>query len=78
MVKLTEHESLSRETVRHILIRLGLHKPKRRRQKRVFQPRIRRPRYGELVQIDGSPHDWFEGRAPRCTRAGPTRMRPHG
>ena len=22
---------------------------------------------GELVQIDGSPHDWFEGRAPRCT-----------
>ena len=25
------------------------------------------PRSGELIQIDGSPHDWFEGRAPRCT-----------
>ncbi len=25
------------------------------------------PRFGELIQIDGSPHDWFEGRGPRCT-----------
>jgi hypothetical protein len=33
----------------------------------VFQLRERRPRFGELIQIDGSPHDWFEGRAPRCT-----------
>ena len=30
-------------------------------------PWARRPRLGELVQIDGSPHDGFEGRAPRCT-----------
>lgn len=30
-------------------------------------PRERRPRLGELVQIDGSPLDWFEGRGPRCT-----------
>ena len=30
-------------------------------------PRPRRPRLGELVQIDGSPHDWLEGRGPRCT-----------
>ncbi len=29
--------------------------------------RERRPRFGELIQIDGSPHDWFEGRGPRCT-----------
>ena len=29
--------------------------------------RQRRPRFGELIQIDGSPHDWFEGRGPRCT-----------
>ena len=58
---------VSRETVRHIQIHLGLHKPKRRRQKRVFQSRTRRPRFGELVQIDGSPHDWLEGRGPRCT-----------
>jgi hypothetical protein len=29
--------------------------------------RERRPRFGELVQIDGSPHDWFEGRTPICS-----------
>lgn len=28
---------------------------------------MRRPSYGELIQIDGSPHDWFENRGPRCT-----------
>jgi hypothetical protein len=33
----------------------------------VFQLRDRRPRFGELIQIDGSPHHWFEGRGPRCT-----------
>ena len=34
---------------------------------RAFNLRERRPRFGELIQIDGSPHDWFEGRGPRCT-----------
>ena len=29
--------------------------------------RERRACFGELVQIDGSDHDWFEGRGPRCT-----------
>jgi len=29
--------------------------------------RPHRPCRGELVQIDGSPHDWFEKRVPRCT-----------
>lgn len=28
--------------------------------------RARRPCYGELVQMDGSDHDWFEGRGARC------------
>ena len=67
--KLAEREGIvvSRETVRQVQTRLGLHKPKRRRARRVFQLRERRPRFGELVQIDGSPHDWFEGRGPRCT-----------
>jgi transposase len=67
--KLAEREGIvvSRETVRQIQVRLGLHKPKRRRQQRVFQSRPRRPRFGELVQIDGSPHDWLEERGPRCT-----------
>jgi transposase len=59
--------TVSAETVRQMQISLGEWKPKRRRAKRVFQLRERRPRFGELIQIDGSPHDWFEGRGPRCT-----------
>lgn len=67
--KLAERHALtvSRETVRQAQVKLGLHKPKARRAKRAFQSRERRPRFGELIQIDGSPHDWFEGRGPRCT-----------
>ena len=65
--KLTERDGIvvSREMVRRIQTRLKLHRPKKRGEKRVFQLRDRRPRFGELVQIDGSPHDWFEGRGPR-------------
>jgi hypothetical protein len=29
--------------------------------------RERRGQWGELIQIDGSPHDWFEGRSENCT-----------
>lgn len=67
--KLAERDGIvvSRETVRRIQTRLKLHRPKRRGAKRVFRLRDRRARFGELVQIDGSPHDWFEGRGPRCT-----------
>jgi transposase len=67
--KLLELEgvAVSRETIRQMQVGLGLWKPKSRRVRRVFQVRDRRPRFGELIQIDGSPHDWFEGRAPRCT-----------
>lgn len=59
--------AVSAETLRHMQIGLGLWRPKRRRAKRVFQLRERRARFGELIQIDGSVHDWFEGRGPRCT-----------
>jgi transposase len=67
--KLAERDGIvvSRETVRRIQTELALHRPKKRRAKRVFQLRERRARFGELIQIDGSPHDWFEGRGPRCT-----------
>jgi hypothetical protein len=57
---------LSVETLRQWLIQAGRWKAKSKR-KNVHRPRDRRPRFGELVQIDGSPHDWFEGRGPRCT-----------
>lgn len=67
--KLQEHEgiSVSAETVRQIQIRLRLWQPEPRRKKRVFQVRERRSRFGELIQIDGSVHDWLEGRGPRMT-----------
>jgi len=67
--KMAENDNLvvSRETVRKIQIECGLARAKRRKSGRVHQPRERRPRFGELIQIDGSPHDWFEGRGPKCT-----------
>jgi hypothetical protein len=37
------------------------------RARDIHQPRYRRDCYGELVQIDGCDHDWFERRGPRCT-----------
>ena len=58
---------ISRESLRQLMIGAGLWRGKRRKQKRVFQMRDRRSRFGELVQIDGSPHDWFEGRSAPCT-----------
>lgn len=54
------------ETLRQWMIADGLWQPKRRRQARIHQRRPRRPCYGELIQIDGSPHDWFEGRGEPC------------
>ena len=66
--KLLEHEGIavSKEAVRQVQIRLGLWRPKRRRDKRVFQVRERRARFGELIQIDGSHHAWLEERGPKC------------
>lgn len=49
-------------------IELSLWRPKRRKAVRAIQLRERRSRFGELLQIDGSRHDWFEGRGARCTR----------
>jgi transposase len=67
--KLTEVHGLqlSRESVRQIMIAERIWKPKRAKQPPTHQMRERRACFGELVQIDGSDHDWFEGRAPRCT-----------
>ena len=66
--KLTEIHNLklSVESVRKLMIQEGLWKSKRRRELVVHQQRNRRSCLGELVQMDGSPHDWFEGRAERC------------
>lgn len=56
----------STETLRTWMIQDGLWHAKPRQAARLHSPRERRARRGELVQIDGSHHDWFEGRAPKC------------
>lgn len=58
---------LSDESVRRIMIAEGIWKPKRAKQPPAHQMRKRRACFGELVQIDGSDHAWFEERGPKCT-----------
>ena len=67
--KLTEihHLRISRESVRKIMIENDIWHTKKVKPKTVHQLRERKACLGELVQIDGSDHDWFEGRAPKCT-----------
>jgi len=67
--KLTEVHGFhfSVETLRKWMMAEGLWQAKSVKQAHIHQRRPRRPRLGELVQIDGSPHDWFEARGPRCT-----------
>ena len=66
--KLVEKEKLklSDESVRQLMIAEDLWKPRKAKKVVVHQLRERRACFGELVQIDGSPHDWFEGRAEAC------------
>jgi transposase len=58
---------LAKETVRQWMYDAGLWVPRAQRPPKVYQPRNRRACYGELIQIDGSDHRWFEQRAPACT-----------
>lgn len=54
--------SYSDETVRQIMIRAGIWSRKSRKKSTYFAWRERVPSYGELIQFDGSYHNWFEGR----------------
>ncbi len=67
--KLTEVHALacSVETLRGWMIAAGIWVPRASRTARSHPPRQRRACLGELVQIDGSPHAWFEDRGPECT-----------
>ena len=62
------HEvQVSKETVRKWMVADGMWVTRTARGAKVHQPRPRRACLGELVQIDGSPHAWFEDRGPECT-----------
>ena len=67
--KLVEVDGLriSDESVRQIMLVEGLWKARKVRKITVHQMRERRACFGELVQIDGSPHAWFEERGPAST-----------
>lgn len=69
MEKLAERHQIlvAKETVRRIQIAAGLWIPRKLRPPKVQQPRTRRACVGELIQIDGCEHAWFEDRAPMCT-----------
>jgi hypothetical protein len=66
--KLLERYDLvvGRETLRKWMAAAGIWLPRRERLRRAHQPRHRRSCLGELVQIDGCDHEWFEDRGPRC------------
>ena len=66
--KLAERHGLqvSAETLRKWMIADGLWK-NRAQRRNIHPPRLRREHVGELVQIDGSDHRWFEDRGPACT-----------
>ena len=69
---LGRHEgiALSRSTVRRILSSAGMRSPRKRRGPK---HRVRRERYaqeGMLLQVDGTRHDWLEGRGPYLTLIG--------
>jgi hypothetical protein len=57
---------ISKETLRKALIKEGLWTPGKKRA--IYRKRRdRKLCFGIMIQLDGSPHDWFEGRAPKCT-----------
>ncbi len=58
---------LAVETVRQWMLAAELWIPRKQRRQPVHQPRYRRDCLGELIQIDGSEHGWFEDRGPKCT-----------
>jgi len=67
--KLVENHqvTISRETLRQAMIKEELWKRKQRKIVILHQLRERRNSLGELVQVDGSPHDWFERRGLYCS-----------
>ena len=69
---LSEREGidLSRSTVRRVLLAGGLPSPRRRRSPRRYRRRERYPQEGMLLQVDGSRHDWLQGRGLYLTLVG--------
>lgn len=69
--KLFERDGIriSKEKLRQIMMVHGLWQRKRRRRE-IHPWRERKDHYGEMVQMDGSHHEWLEGRGPRLVLIG--------
>ena len=65
-----EDVQLSRSTVRRVLLAEGVRSPRRRKAPRRYIRRERYPQEGMVLQIDGSRHDWLQGRGPYLTLVG--------
>lgn len=70
MLSLREDIQIGRSTLDRLLIAEGVRERSRSRGRRVHRRRERRGRAGELLLIDGSPHDWLEKRGPRMCLMG--------
>jgi len=57
---------IGKETLRQLMIKEEIWVPKKIKNKKNYPRRTRRSRYGELEQIDGSYHNWFEDRGDKC------------
>jgi hypothetical protein len=70
--KLKEEEKIeiSREKVRRVLRSAGIGSPRKRRANKHRSRRERREAEGMMLQLDGSPHDWLEGRGAPLTLVG--------
>ncbi|MFC2166801.1 ISNCY family transposase [Acidobacteriota bacterium] len=70
--KLWECHSIrvGREKLRKIMIEEGLWRVQKRRDRHVYKWRERKAYYGEMIQMDGSHHDWLEKRGPRLVLMG--------
>jgi len=66
----SEGLALSRPSVRRILRQAGIRSPQKRRPSKYRSRRERRAQEGMLLQVDGSRHDWLEGRGPHLTLLG--------
>ena len=70
--KLLEREKIriNEETLRLWLIEEGLWKKRKGQKEKKRSWRPRKDHYGEMVQMDGSHHDWLEGRGPKLVLMG--------
>ena len=70
--KLVEVEGIvaCREKIRQILRANGISSPRKRRSNKHRSRRERRAAEGMMLQVDGSPHDWLQGRGPRLCLVG--------